>query len=336
MNTSKRGLLSICCLGYNHARFIPAALKSMWCIDPSNVEIIAVDDGSTDGSQDLLKTLQKESPIPMKLILQENTGNIGKNFNSALKQARGEFIIFISLDDVLCSDTVKKYLGNMQKNEKIIFTASSECSAIDENNSKIRDVKLPISRKESITLQDLLDLDWHFGSFYIQNAILRKDIVDSVGGFDEDMIGDDIVLRTKLFRKMIELEKNDFKIIKEPLFSYRLHGTNVHINTALQIKNVTQYLERYWPNRENPPELYEWIEGAIAHSSYETMWEMLSFNQRASSVLQSKQIQNVIEKKILQKYSWLRFVYRKERINNIRQITLFSCFSFTYKRKTFE
>ncbi|MDR2339338.1 MAG: glycosyltransferase family 2 protein, partial [Deltaproteobacteria bacterium] len=99
MGDYEKGLCSVCCLGYKHAKYLEKSIRAIWEGDYREVEIIAVDDGSNDGSGELLQSLSKESPCPMKVILQENTGNIGKNFNTGLKHAKGEYVTFIALDD---------------------------------------------------------------------------------------------------------------------------------------------------------------------------------------------------------------------------------------------
>ena len=63
-------LLSVCCLSYNHAQFIEKCIKSIWNQDYDNIEILALDDGSTDDSINVLNSLKEISPIPMKVFAQ--------------------------------------------------------------------------------------------------------------------------------------------------------------------------------------------------------------------------------------------------------------------------
>ena len=61
-------LLSVCCLGYKHARFLEENVRSICAIDYPNIEIIAVDDGSQDNSVELLNRLAAEIPLKMTVI----------------------------------------------------------------------------------------------------------------------------------------------------------------------------------------------------------------------------------------------------------------------------
>ena len=97
-------LLSVCCVSYNHEKFIPKCLESIWNQDYKNIEIVVVDDGSSDNSVNILENLKSKSPFPMTILTQQNTGNIGKNFNRAINSAKGKFIAFISCDDFFYED----------------------------------------------------------------------------------------------------------------------------------------------------------------------------------------------------------------------------------------
>ena len=91
----KKGLCSICCLGYNHAEFLTECIVSIWDQTYRNIEIIAVDDGSSDKSVEILNQLKNRSPFKMTVISQSNTGNIGKNFNTAMKQFKGSLYLLL-------------------------------------------------------------------------------------------------------------------------------------------------------------------------------------------------------------------------------------------------
>lgn len=260
-------LLSICCLGYNHAPFIEANIRAIWDSSCKDIEIIAVDDGSKDDSGEILTRMQKQSPVPMKVILQENTGNIAHNFNVAWHEAKGKYIAFIALDDVLHPDKITESINYLEQDEKCAFVASS-CIVNIDNSGQISNTssEMKLNQIKNPTIDDLLELEYsQFHSFYIQGSFFRKDIIDAVGCFDEDMLGDDIVLRTKVFRYIKQHPELSFKIFTHPLCSYRQHESNIHLNKLRQIKIVADYLTRYWPNRPRPQVLLEWTKYACLY-----------------------------------------------------------------------
>ena len=66
------------------------------------------------------------------------------------------------------------------------------------------------------------------------------------------MLGDDIVLRTKLAYYMKKVPEFTFKVLYEPACLYRRHSFNISKNEVRQIKLMAQYLDRYFPNRSIP------------------------------------------------------------------------------------
>lgn len=55
-------LLSVCCLSYNHEQYIEKCIKSIWNQNYDNIEILALDDGSSDGSINILNSLKGSQP----------------------------------------------------------------------------------------------------------------------------------------------------------------------------------------------------------------------------------------------------------------------------------
>lgn len=325
MNSSKKNLLSICCLGYNHANFLKDTLNSINAIQYKNIEVIVVDDGSKDNSVSLLNDLAAQFPLPIQIIAQENTGNVGKNFNNALKKATGEFVTFISLDDVFHSKVILSELEEMNNNSQLAFIASSKALSIDNHGIVIENFPpaLSLHSIENPTIKNLLDLEYsEFGSFYIQGSIFRKEIIDTIGGFDEDMTGDDIVLRTKIFNFMLKEKYWAFKIIKVNNVFYRLHDNNIHKNTPRQIRIVTEYLDRFWENTPNPPILIEWACHMIHTNSFEKSIETLLSNNRSKSLLSDEKIKKTIKNSLSNKNDtsfFKKFIFSKTKIDEVRR-----------------
>jgi nucleoside-diphosphate-sugar epimerase len=273
-----KDLLSICCLGYNHALFLRENLESITNITYPNIEVIVVDDGSKDNSIAVLNELKQTFPLPLTVIAQENTGNIGKNFNTALRLAKGSLVAFIALDDVFNHKVVDSEIEMMLENEYLAFVAAKKAVSIDNEGLITGNLpSLPIAHLENISPKDLLDFEYSdFIAFYIQGCIFRKSVIDKIGGFDEDMTGDDIVLRTKLFRYLIQHPKWKYDFVAENNVFYRLHENNIHKNTFRQIRIVTEYLEKYWPERPNPKILTAWTHGAIGNKNLDEVFALFS------------------------------------------------------------
>ena len=81
---------------YNRKEYIREALESILCQDFRDIEIIAVDDGSVDGSAQIFKEFGQ---FPIHLISQENQGAASAR-NAGVQAAKGRFITFLDSDDV--------------------------------------------------------------------------------------------------------------------------------------------------------------------------------------------------------------------------------------------
>ncbi len=291
----KEGLLSFCSLGYNHANFLQSHIKSIWNNDYKDIEIIVVDDGSSDDSLLKLESLKAQSPCPMKIIAQENTANIGANFNTAFKEAMGEFVMFISLDDFLVENSLAMKLKIMSKNKKIAFVANTCINHVDDNDNFIKLHSLPLASMNSPQAIDLFSLEYtKFHSFYIQGTIFRSDIVEAVQGFDEDMTGDDIILRTKIFMYIVKNSEYIFRLFKDASCNYRQHANNIYGNSLRQLKTVTEYLERYHKERIDPEILFTWLSIMnLDKASYE---KLFTFNSRASRLRFDPRVVKLMEK----------------------------------------
>lgn len=96
---TKAPLISVIITNYNYEKFIGEAIESVLNQTYENIELIVIDDGSTDGSRDVIKKYEKDYP-DIRILLQENKGVVPTR-NRGLKEARGEFLIFIDADDTI-------------------------------------------------------------------------------------------------------------------------------------------------------------------------------------------------------------------------------------------
>src|SRR5579859_1537102 len=100
-------LVSVICLCYNHRRFVKEAIESVLGQTYKNIELIVVDDCSTDGSVSVIKELIVQNPVIRFIPLNENRGNC-KAFNEGYKLSSGKFVIDFSADDVMVSGRIEQ------------------------------------------------------------------------------------------------------------------------------------------------------------------------------------------------------------------------------------
>jgi glycosyltransferase involved in cell wall biosynthesis len=112
---AEAGLVSVVIPAYNYAQFVTQAIESVKSQDYPNVEIIVVDDGSTDDTQAIL-----EKRTDIRYIRQENRG-LSAARNRGIDAASGEFILFFDADDLLGRDSVRKRVDALRGDRSLSF-----------------------------------------------------------------------------------------------------------------------------------------------------------------------------------------------------------------------
>jgi len=96
---------------YNYSQFILIAVKSVLAQDFPDLEIIVVDDGSTDNTSDIIKPYTHR----IKYIYQDNAG-LSAARNTGISNSTGEFILFLDADDVLGPDAIASQVAYLERN----------------------------------------------------------------------------------------------------------------------------------------------------------------------------------------------------------------------------
>jgi GT2 family glycosyltransferase len=108
------GLVSVIIVNWNGARFLATCLAALESQDYRPLEILIVDNGSTDGSVEYLR-----SQPAIRLI--ENDTNVGfaRANNQAIAQAKGEYLLLLNADATLRSDYVRRLVQDLQRDPKL-------------------------------------------------------------------------------------------------------------------------------------------------------------------------------------------------------------------------
>lgn len=333
----KNGLLSFCVVGYNHAKYAKSCLASIDQVKYPNKEVVILDDGSSDNSVSVISELIKNLDFSVKTIFQKNTGNVPANFNRAIEQSSGEYIIMMSLDDVVCYENIPDIIEKLQSNQNVPFVASSSVATINCNDECSEEIVSPLKLDslDNHNIDDLLELEYsEFGAFYIQGAVWRRKVIESAGKFDEDILGDDIVLRTKVFRYLKSIKNNNYIIQKKTVTKYRRHDNNLSKNYVRQIQIVSEYLDRYWPDRETPKLFIDWILYTIGPKSFKDSLKVLGTTSRALELLDNSTVFEKIKKKYKRENSIFNYVFEKKKHGNEREIIIFSLFKVHYTKNS--
>lgn len=165
-------LVSVVIPTFNHGQFIQETLESVFTQTYRNIEIIVVDDGSTDNTFDLLSQYRNR----IKIIKQDNKG-VASARNRGFLESTGEYIQFIDADDLLVSTKFEIQLDYLNKNKHInlVYSDFLFFNTKNKNNTYSPDFKY-----ETINIFPKL-LNYNF--IWIQTVLIRRSLFNKLKGF---------------------------------------------------------------------------------------------------------------------------------------------------------
>ena len=111
-----KDLISVVVTCYNHQDYIEQCLRSIFAQTYRNIELLVLDDGSTDKAAEIIQETLADSPFPTRFESHENMGVV-KTRNKALQQIQGTYFIFVDSDDFLDSDYIESFYTSMVQEE---------------------------------------------------------------------------------------------------------------------------------------------------------------------------------------------------------------------------
>ena len=174
-------LVSICIPCHNAAPYIGAALDSVLAQTWKNLEIIVVNDGSTDGSAEVLEQYRERG---VRVIHQENRGQCAAA-NKAFAESTGDYIKFFDADDLLSPEMIEKQMGRLAGRTDAV--ASSEWGRFHGDLSTFK--SNPQSVWCDMESTEWLVEAWHYARPMMQCALwlIPRPILVQCGGWDEDL-----------------------------------------------------------------------------------------------------------------------------------------------------
>jgi len=216
-------LVSVVIPSYNHSCYIKQAVESVLGQSYQNVELIVIDDGSTDNSLEYLQSVKDER---YKLIKQKNTG-AHTAINIGLSHAQGDYLAILNSDDVFHPERIAACSKQLDDGVDLVATWIE----VIDHNGKVLGIKegwnnmLPWECKQDIRSNNGLDdfsknlLMTNFVST-TSNVVFSRRLYEKIGGmrnlrFAHDW---DFLLRAARHFKC--------ELIEVPLLQYRIHQTN--------------------------------------------------------------------------------------------------------------
>jgi glycosyltransferase involved in cell wall biosynthesis len=232
-------LVSVIIPTYNYGRFVAEAVESALAQTYRTIEVIVVDDGSTDGTQAVLSRFAGR----IRYLFQENRG-LSAARNRGIGAARGEFLGFLDADDLWDPTKIAKQVTLIERSPQVGAVYCEHIQLhVPSGETKLRRC-LPELRGD--IHRALLELK---GIGTPSCVLIRRACFDKVGLFDEELRSvEDWEMWVRVSRHF------EFDYVPEPLVTYRVHGQNLCSKIGTMQRYRVQAIQRaFRPDRVNSP-----------------------------------------------------------------------------------
>lgn len=205
---------------YNGEKYLEQTLNCIQQQTYTNIEVLLVDDSSTDGSLYILNQFT-EKDARFKVFVKENGGIVAKSMNFIMPKIKGDYFFYASQDDIFSLDIIEKMV--QRQNETSADSVLPDMEYYFENQQKNKkiiglngDKTIELSGKEAL----IASLDWSIHGFALfKSSLLKAEF------FPEDAFDSDEYVTRKLFLKSNKV------VFSEGIFYYRQDNSNAITKT---------------------------------------------------------------------------------------------------------
>ena len=214
-------LVTVIATCFNHKSFVVNALESIRAQSYKNVELIIVDDHSTDGSQDVIAGWLKRTGTRAKFLAHRKNMGICRSRNDALGHASGKYVACISTDDMWLPERLAAHTAILEKLPTTTAAVYSDAYLMDETGDAVEGMFIERYRSadppDGGTYEALLE-----GNFIPSLATLvRRSAMQAIGPYDERLVFEDWDMWLRLSQRY------DFAYSSTPVARYRLVPTSL-------------------------------------------------------------------------------------------------------------
>ena len=283
-------LVSVIIPIYNAEKFLNKCIISVINQTYQDIEIILINDGSTDKSGDICNHyLRHDKRIK---YFYKNNGGVSSARNFGISQAQGTYIIFIDSDDWIENNYVKNLVNQIDKQDSYFIISGYTIDVLDKNNKVVKTVKYKpvadlIEKKEDYirTLAELINKRYILSPW---GKIYRLDIIkDNQISFDiSKSIGEDLVFNLDYLNKVKKI-----KLCKDCKYHYIL-------------SNAESLTKKFGEERiENTYHLFlKGIDFLKTNNLEEVSWVFYKYYFKSQMNFIESQIHNRCKKEKLEKY----------------------------------
>jgi glycosyltransferase involved in cell wall biosynthesis/SAM-dependent methyltransferase len=275
-NHIEKGLVSVIIPSYNHGLFLPEAIASVNAQEYPKVEIVVVDDGSTDNT----RSIAGQQP-GITYIYQENHG-LSAARNTGITHSRGEFLLFLDADDWLLPNAIQTNVEYLNANEKLAFVSGAH-DKVYALNGMVKEEKVEVESDHYTELLQKNYIGMH------ATVLFRRWVFDQLQYDTSLRVCEDYDLYLKIARNF-PVHHHSNRIA-----AYRLHTENMSGNIPLMLASVLLLLEKQRNHQLNDVQKKALRKG-------KTIWKDYYCKHLFNHVLSRKEAPSTAELTTLLKY----------------------------------
>jgi glycosyltransferase involved in cell wall biosynthesis len=212
--------ISVVIPAYNSALFLPHSLESVFAQTLKPVEVIVVDDGSTDNTAAVATELGAT-------VLRCSNGGPGAARNAGIRAASGEWIALLDADDRWAAEKLERQAASIRPESVLVYTG---IQVFDDNG--VREEQLAI---EATLARKTLR---YRNPIATSSVLMRRKAALAGGGFNEEIQScEDWELWVRLKRA------GDFEAVADPLTHYYVHSNSYSTNSAKMLAGLDQIMD---------------------------------------------------------------------------------------------
>ncbi len=258
-------MVSVGVPNFNYANYILHALNSVVNQTYTQIELIIVDDCSTDNSVEVIHQWINNYKGEVKIKFIKNPVNLGltKVCNIILQNANGKYFQTLDADDILLPGKIERQVALLEQNDKAAFVYS-DIAVINETRNIIKSSYLKHINYDVNTMPagKIFEALLNFNFVPLPSVLVNTAMARSVGGFDETLQVQDYYLWLKLS------ENNEVIFSKENTALYRMHSTSMSNSIKTNPRSVDSVLQiKYRYYQKSSPAIKAIIRKDILNSS---------------------------------------------------------------------
>lgn len=215
------GLVSVVIPTYNQIEFVRETFDSVLAQDYPCLEIIITDDGSEDGTSDVIEEYAARYPEKIVAVLSGKNTGIAANFNRGLNKVRGEYIAWLGGDDLMFPEKIRKQVELLHQRTDAVGCCH-DAEVFESPSGKVLGIFSQLMNGKMGFKEGGVELWFDASYFMLPSTVMIRSEAVPAHGFDERLkYANDWLLDIEIFRH------GKCVVINEVLGKYRRHANNV-------------------------------------------------------------------------------------------------------------